>query len=685
MPENISKDNTSELHSTLGQYFLQKKIAQGGMSEIYKGIASDIHGMKRTVVIKKILPHIAANKEFVDMLVSEAKIAVQLNHGNIAQIYDLGKAGQDYFMVMEFVDGKSLSQINKRCLKEGSLIPLEYVCYFISETANGLDYMHKKTDEAGKPLGIVHRDISPQNIIVSYSGTVKIIDFGIAKAAFKIDATESGILKGKFAYMSPEHARGEEIDGRSDIFSLGIILHELTSGRRLFKDKDNRATIRNVRRAEVQPPSTYNSEIPKEIDAIVMKALTKDLDKRYQKAGQMRDDLLKFLYSRFRNFKPALVVEFISELFAGQLTENEDEKENTPLLIIDQTQSAIQPGAPQVMKEFMLEEEPPPEPIKPFEPFKPIKQFKQFKLFERIKRLKAFEPFKLFKRLKPFIIIFACAAVISGVVYAGSKFGWWHKWSKFLETVEITPRLTKKPVEQKFMTLIISSNPAGASVFIDDIQTKHQTPVTISDFKADGKSHTIGIFLENYNYFTLPFTAVPDETIRFSPNLQMAYGELSVISHPEGANVLLNGEITGQTPFKKEKVEPGTIFKVAVAIDGYTPFSEDIRVAPNKAVTLRVSLIRLPKKPGESPIPIPKIPETAVKPSEPEETLKASFSLTEIPLLPAQPAAPPQKLEQPVEQLETIPETQLPLLAPSQPGAPIPDTRDKKMELDYNQ
>ncbi|MBI2974705.1 MAG: serine/threonine protein kinase, partial [Deltaproteobacteria bacterium] len=226
MPENRANDNKSDIMAPLGQYFLQEKIAQGGMAEIYKGIASDIHGIKKTVVIKKILPHIAANKEFVDMLVSEAKIAVQLNHGNIAQIYDLGRAGSDYFMVMEFVDGKSLSQIHKRCLKNGELIPIKYICYLISEVANGLDYMHHKADSAGKPLGIVHRDISPQNLIVSYSGNVKIIDFGIAKAAFKIDGTETGILKGKFAYMSPEQARGENIDDRSDIFSLGVILHE---------------------------------------------------------------------------------------------------------------------------------------------------------------------------------------------------------------------------------------------------------------------------------------------------------------------------------------------------------------------------------------------------------------------------------------------------------------------------
>ena len=360
MPEKQIKDNISEVHTQLGQYFLQEKIAQGGMAEIFKGIASDIHGIKRNVVIKKILPQIAANKEYIDMLVSEAKIAVQLSHGNIAQIYDLGRAGNDYFMVMEFVDGKSLSQIHKRCLKNGELMPLEYLLFFISEVASGLDYMHNKTDEAGQSLGIVHRDISPQNIIISYSGTVKIIDFGIAKSAFKIDTSETGILKGKFAYMSPEQARGEAIDGRSDIFSLGIILHEMSSGRRLFKDQDNKQTIRNVRRANIEPPSKYNPDLPEEIDDIVMKALQKEPGKRYQRAADMRDDLLKLLHTGYPEFKLSDIVGFIADLFSEDIAERLEDKEDehTPLLIVDQTQSAIDLSAPQVMKQFMLDDMP---------------------------------------------------------------------------------------------------------------------------------------------------------------------------------------------------------------------------------------------------------------------------------------------------------------------------------------
>ncbi|MDO8494755.1 MAG: serine/threonine-protein kinase, partial [Deltaproteobacteria bacterium] len=259
-----------------GQYYLLEKIAQGGMAEIYKGLAYDLSGIKKTVCIKKVLSHIAASQEFIDMLVGEAKIAVNLNHGNIAQIYDLGKAGDDYFIVMEYVDGQSLSKIFKRALRLKEQVPIPIVCYIIAEIASGLSYMHQKTDEDGHSLNIVHRDISPQNIVISYSGTVKIIDFGIAKAAVKVGHTESGVLKGKFAYMSPEHASGDPLDHRSDLFSLGVIFWELLTGKRLFKAEESKQTLKNVRRAEVSPPSSVVSEIPKELDEIVLKALMKN-------------------------------------------------------------------------------------------------------------------------------------------------------------------------------------------------------------------------------------------------------------------------------------------------------------------------------------------------------------------------------------------------------------------------
>jgi len=298
-----------------GHYFILEKIAQGGMAEIFKGLTYDFMGLKKFIVIKRILPHIAANKEFIDMLVSEAKIAVNLSHGNIAQVFDLGKVGNDYFIVMEYVDGKNLSQIQRKSLENRKRIPVEYCVYFISALCDALDYMHRKKDELGNDLKIVHRDISPQNIIVSYSGNVKVVDFGVAKAAFKLSEGEKGILKGKFAYMSPQQAEGEEIDSRSDIFSAGIVLWEMLLGQRLFKKKSNSETVTAVKEMAVLLPSQFRNDIHDELDLIVMKALNRELQERYQSAHDMGLDLTKYLLKYYPEFKPNNISEYLSALF----------------------------------------------------------------------------------------------------------------------------------------------------------------------------------------------------------------------------------------------------------------------------------------------------------------------------------------------------------------------------------
>src|SRR4030095_10304781 len=298
-----------------GHYFILEKIGQGGMAAIFKGLNYDFSGIKKFIVIKRILPHIAANKEFIDMLVSEAKIAVNLSHGNIAQIFDLGKVGNDYFIVMEYVDGKSLSQIQRKCLEKSILLPVEYGAYFVSELCNGLDYIHRRKDEAGNELKIVHRDISPQNVIVRYSGNVKSVDFGVAKAAFKLGEAEKGILKGKFAYMSPEQADGLEIDSRSDLFSAGIVLWELLTSQRLFKKKSNSETVEAVKKMAVVPPSQFRPDVPPELDQITLRALSKDPDERYPSAHDMSLDLTKYLLKFHSDFKPSSIDRFLPELF----------------------------------------------------------------------------------------------------------------------------------------------------------------------------------------------------------------------------------------------------------------------------------------------------------------------------------------------------------------------------------
>lgn len=560
------------------QYYLLEKIAQGGMAEIYKGIALDLHGLRRTVVIKKILPHIASDPEFVDMLISEAKIACMLSHGNIAQIYDLGRVGNDYFMVMEYVDGRSLSQIHKRCLKAGGLIPLPYVAYFISEVANGLDYMHRKADDAGIPLNIIHRDVSPQNVIVSFSGTVKIIDFGIAKAAIKIDLTESGVLKGKFAYMSPEQASGEKVDHRSDVFSLGIIQYELITGRRLFKGKDNYDTLKRVKEAAVDPPSQFVSAIPPELDAIVLKALAKERAARYQWASELSGDLTKFLYQRFPDFKPSIVADFMRDLFKMELEEREtlEEEAKTPFLIIDQTQSAIKVDR---VEEPLIK---PPLPWweRVWGEGERIKT--EIKIKEVVDRVSAW-----WKKAKPKLawalggVLFAAIAV--AVVMASVK----------LFRPELAPPPAQAPTAPAPvpLTLRIDSEPKGARVFIDDQETTYTTPASVANILMDGRPHTIGLFLENYKFWKEEFVA-DKKGIHLKADLVVDYGSLEVTSTPEGATVMLDGSVVGATPLTMKDLMPGSILTLRIEMDGRTPWEDKIRIAPGKAVRVHKALKR---------------------------------------------------------------------------------------------
>ncbi|MCC6272172.1 MAG: serine/threonine protein kinase [Deltaproteobacteria bacterium] len=333
-----------------GHYFILEKIAQGGMAEIFKGLTYDFSGLKKFIVIKRILPHIAVNKDFIKMLIDEAKIAVKLSHGNIAQTFDLGKVADDYFIVMEYVDGRTISQIYKKTVEYKTFIPIPISAYVVSEICNGLDYMHRRKDENGRSLEIVHRDISPQNVILTESGNVKIVDFGVAKAAFKLSEMERGVLKGKFAYMSPEQTEGKNIDFRSDIFSTGVVLWEMLTGRRLFKKKSNPETIEAVQAMTVFPPSAYRNEIPSDLDEIVMRALERDPQRRYAAAADISLDLTKFLLRHYPEFKPTQVGDFLKEIF--------DNEEKTGDLYQEKTMREELTVRERVRREGMEEEVP---------------------------------------------------------------------------------------------------------------------------------------------------------------------------------------------------------------------------------------------------------------------------------------------------------------------------------------
>jgi len=304
-----------------GKYYLLERINTGGMAEVFRAKAFGVEGFERLVAVKRILSNIAEDKEFIRMFIEEAKLAVQLNHANIAQIFDLGVVDGSYYIALEHVHGRDLRAMFDRCRQLGDPMPVSQACFVVMKVCEGLDYAHNKRDQAGRELHLVHRDVSPQNVLVSFEGEVKLIDFGIAKAAGKGSKTQAGILKGKFGYMSPEQVRGIPVDRRSDVFSCGIVLYELLTGERLFVGESDFSTLEKVRNVEILPPSTYNRRIPDELERIVLKALAKDPDERYQNSIDLHDELQAFVYTAGEFYSRKDLAGWMKKTFGREIEE----------------------------------------------------------------------------------------------------------------------------------------------------------------------------------------------------------------------------------------------------------------------------------------------------------------------------------------------------------------------------
>jgi serine/threonine protein kinase/Tfp pilus assembly protein PilF len=302
-----------------GKYLLLKKQASGGMAHLYRAKIIGVQGFEKFVAIKQILPHLAEEEELVNSFIHEAKLAALLNHQNIVQIYDFGHLDGVYFITMEYLFGKDLRLVFNKLRESGQQIPIEHSLFIASRVFAGLDYAHFLKDFQGKPLEIIHRDISPQNIIITYEGDVKIVDFGIAKAANQSAMTQVGMIKGKVAYMSPEQATGRPIDHRSDIFSGGILLYEMITGNRMFKGEDTLQILAKVREADFVPLRSVRSDLPEKLYAILDRALAKDPENRYSSAGEVQADLEECLF--LLSMRPAArgLAEFMKELFRTEI------------------------------------------------------------------------------------------------------------------------------------------------------------------------------------------------------------------------------------------------------------------------------------------------------------------------------------------------------------------------------
>ena len=300
-----------------GNYFLLERIGLGGMAEVFKAQQRGVEGFQKIVAIKRILPHCSNNPDFVRMFIDEAKVAAQLTHPNIAHIFDLGRVGDSYYIAMEYVNGWDLRSLLRKAGELGVLVPEEVAAFIVMRVAAALDHAHRKRDFDDRELKLVHRDISPQNVILAAEGAVKLVDFGIAKAASKAGHTHSGALKGKILYMSPEQAMGQPLDNRSDLYSLGLVLFELLTGQRCFMGESELAVLEKVRQGRIQDLQTLNPAVSKELAAIVSRTLQKDVDHRYPSARFLERDLREAMSQQGRILTEHDVAEYLQALLGG--------------------------------------------------------------------------------------------------------------------------------------------------------------------------------------------------------------------------------------------------------------------------------------------------------------------------------------------------------------------------------
>ena len=306
----------------LGQYYLLGLIARGGMAEVYRARLREPRGPARLLAIKVMRPELAREARFVDMFHREGQLAVLLQNRSIVHTLEVGKIEGRHYIAMEYIGGRDLTQVLRRCQKSNLRIPVPHAVYIAARIAEGLDFAHRLVGPDGRPLNIVNRDVSPSNVRLAYTGDVKLLDFGIAQALMKF-TSEIGVLKGKFSYMSPEQIRGMPVDARTDIFSTGIILHEMLTTEKLFRGDTEFALMEKVRKADVDPPSRFNRRVTPELDAIVLKALARDVADRYQTAAELHRDLTQLLASY--RFDPRELREFMRKEFRREYLKEEEE------------------------------------------------------------------------------------------------------------------------------------------------------------------------------------------------------------------------------------------------------------------------------------------------------------------------------------------------------------------------
>jgi eukaryotic-like serine/threonine-protein kinase len=580
--------STEALPRRFGKYTLLRKIATGGMAELFLAIQKSVAGFEKLIVIKRILPSMNHDKGFIEMLLHEARIAATLSHANIVQIFDVGQYEGSYYIAMEHVHGEDLRSIVRQMRKKQvSEFPLEHALSILLAVCGGLAYAHDKRDLDGSPLGIVHRDISPQNVVVTFSGDVKIVDFGIAKSETKMPTeTRSGKLKGKVPYMSPEQARGESLDSRSDIFAVGVMLFELTTGKRLFKGQSEFETLKLICERDYPLPSQVRPGYPPDLERIVVRALTKNRNERYQTAKEMQADLEEFVRNERIPTSNIALTEFMQSLFEEKLASQKQEMLEGKALadIIDLQQS----GEMQAMDD----------PSNP--------RLSQSVLSAPAAARTLTDTAAMSKKRGGGMAIVAVALV--AIVAAGGLYYRQYKQKLAAASMQTNPAPPPPVVPANRGSISVTSDPPGATIWIDGEMRTEVTPATITQLPT-GRAIDVKLTKEGFELSKQPVTltdAEPTSTV----NLTLSKGSvvLDVAVTPPGLalSVSLDGKpakTLDPATHLIEGVSSGDMHKLVVSAPGYTDQVVQFIGAPQEKKRVEVALQKeVHHKAGPAPV-----------------------------------------------------------------------------------
>jgi serine/threonine-protein kinase len=559
-----------------GKYALIRHLATGGMAEIYLALHRSIQGFEKLVVIKRILPQFCQDEEFIQMFLAEARIAATLNHPNIIQIFDVGSVGRDYFIAMEYVHGEDLRSIVGQMRKKAhKTFPAELALAITRGLLKGLAYAHDHKGLDGEPLDIIHRDISPQNTIVTFQGEVKIVDFGIASAQLKElgDGGEGGrgALRGKFPYMSPEQCRGRQMDRRSDLFSVAIMLFELTTGRRLFKGKNEIETIRKIVELPYPTPSEFRRDYPPDLEAIVMKGLARDPQDRYSDAREMLEDIEEYIRNHQMKVSALDTSRFMEDLFEEKLAvQREQMKEGKKLADVIAEEEVEQTTDEEFLDMSNL-------------PHSAMTPGGRAVDASQVSGTWMAEPQK--KRTSP-----ALFALIGVLVVALGGLGAFLGWTLFKSRKEAALRIGR---------IEVTSSPAGAAVWIDGEKKKGRTPLTVEELKV-GVDYDVKLTMDGYEPYEQGVQLTeqnPKFTLEaaLTPLAAEGDGVIKIAARPHDAVIIYDGRKLEQRGSATiTGVKPGVPHSLLVQSENHEDYSDRIRVKPGEVVELDIELDQSP-------------------------------------------------------------------------------------------